>query len=83
MTKNELIEKLQSINGNPEVLLNGEGSECLKLKGVKLNKMHQSNNEPGEYIEDYDYEREAGYNTFYHENYKANVEECILLTLYE
>ena len=34
MTKNELIEKLQSIEGNPVV------------------KMHQSNNEPGEYIEE-------------------------------
>ncbi len=63
MTKNELIEKLQSIEGNPVV------------------KMHQSNNEPGEYIEDSNFESEIGYNTFYHDNYNVKTEECVLLTL--
>lgn len=81
MTKNELIEKLQSIEGNPVVLLNSGGSECLVLKGVKVVKMHQSNNEPGEYIEDSNFESEIGYNTFYHDNYNVKTEECVLLTL--
>ncbi len=53
MTKNELIEKLQSIEGNPVVLLSGEGSVFLALRGVKLEKMHQSKSEPEEYVDDY------------------------------
>lgn len=81
MLKNELIEKLQSIEGNPEVLLNGEGSEYSVLKDVKIEKMHRSNNNPGEYIEDYLFEGEVGYNTFYHENYNKKTKGCILLTL--
>ena len=44
-------------------------------------KMHQSNNEPGEYIEDSNFESEIGYNTFYHDNYNVKTEECVLLTL--
>lgn len=83
MLKSELIERLQSIDGNPVVLLCGEGSDFLVLKGVKLKKMHRSNREPGEYIEDDDFEGEVGYNTFYHDNYNIESEECILLTLYE
>lgn len=83
MKKSELIKKLQSINGNPVVLLSGEGSDFLVLKDVKLGKMHQSNSEPGEYIEGDDFEGEVGYNTYCHENYNAKAEECILLTLYE
>lgn len=83
MKKNELIKKLQFIEGNPVVLLSGEGSDFLMLKDVKLEKMHQSKSEPGEYIEDDEFEGEVGYNTYCHENYNAKVEECILLTLYE
>jgi len=83
MTKNELIEKLQSIEGNQVVLLSGEGSVFLALRGVKLEKMHQSKSEPEEYVDDYDFEGEVGYNTYLHDNYNEKVEECILFTLYE
>lgn len=80
MTKNELIEKLQSIKGNPIILLYGESEECYLLKGVYLNKMHQSNNDSETYIEDCSYKSGS---TFYLNNYKKKPKECILLTLYE
>lgn len=83
MLKNELIEKLQSINGNPVVLLSDTECGCAELKGIKLKNMHQSKSEPGEYIEDYSFKGEVGYNTYYHENYNEEIEECILLTLYQ
>ena len=35
MTKNELIEKLQSIEGNPVVLLSGEGSVFFCIERCK------------------------------------------------
>lgn len=83
MTKSELIKKLQSIEGDPVILLNGEGSDFLVLKGAKLENMHQSKKDPGEYIEDDEHQGEVGYNTYCHDNYNEKSEECILLTLYE
>lgn len=83
MLKSELIERLQSIEGDPVVLLSSEGSDFSPLKGVNLEKMHRSKSEPEEYIEDYEFEGEVGYNTYCHENYNEKVEECILFTLYE
>jgi len=83
MTKNELIKKLQSINGNPVVLISGEGIEYFTLNGVKIEKMHQSYNDQNEYIADKEFESEIGYNTYCHDNYKANTEDCIIFTLYE
>lgn len=79
MTKNELIKKLQSIEGNPVVLLNGEGADFLALKGVKFEKMHQSKSEPGEYIEDYEFKGEVCYNTYCHENYNEKSKNVFCL----
>ncbi len=81
MTKNELIEKLQSINGNPVILLDDDELGCVLLKNVQLEKMHRSKYEPGEYVTDFSFEGETGYNTFYHDNYRKEIDECILLSL--
>jgi len=81
MRKNELIEKLRSIKGNPVILLEGEGDGCILLKKAQLNKMHQSKYNTEEYITDSLYELGAGYNTFYHDNYREKTDECILLSL--
>lgn len=83
MLKSKLIERLQSIEGDPVVLLSGEGSDFLPLKGVNLEKMHQSISDSEAYIEDDEFEGEVGYNTYCHDNYNEKAEECILLTLYE
>ncbi len=80
MTKNELIKKLQSISGNPTILFDDTELGCILLKDVKLDKMHQSKNEPEEYVTDFDFEGEIGHNTFYHDNYREEVDECIVLS---
>ncbi len=79
MTKNELIDKLKSINGDPIILLNDTELGCILLNDIYLDKMHQSKEEPKEYVTDFDFEGETGHNTFYHDNYREEVDECIVL----
>lgn len=81
MTKNELIQKLQSIDGNPVVLLTDTELGFVEVKSIKLDKMHQSITDSNEYVTDFAFEGETGYNTFFHDNYKKDVNECILLNL--
>ena len=81
MTKNELIEKLQSVEGNPVILLSDTELGCTKLKNVRLEKMHQSNDDVEKYVTDFEFECETGYNTFYHDNYKKNTDECLVFSL--
>lgn len=78
MLKNELIERLQSIDGNPIVLLDDTELGCIELKGVRSDKMHQSNDEEN-YVTDFTYKSEVGLNTFYHNNYNKKIEECVVL----
>ena len=81
MNKNELIQKLQSIDSNPVVLLADTELGFIEVKGVKFDKMHQSIAELDEYVTDFEFEGEIGCNTFFHDNYKEDVTECILLNL--
>lgn len=78
MTKNELIEKLQSVKGNPVILLNDAELGFLELKVARLEKMHQSNDEEN-YVTDFAFKSEVGLNTFYHNNYNEKIEECVVL----
>lgn len=81
MLKSELIEILQSIEGDPVVLLMDTELGCTKLKDAKIDKMHQSITDPDEYVEDSEFESENGINTFYHNNYKKDTEDCIVLNI--
>lgn len=81
MTKNELIEKLQSVEGNPKILLNDAELGCSLLKTARLEKMHKAKNNIDGYIPDFSFQSEIGLNTFYHENYNEEIEECIVLDL--
>ena len=81
MTKNELIQKLQSIDGDPVVLLADTELGHIELKGIRLEKMHQSIIDSDEYVTDFEFKEETGYNTFFHDNYKKDISECILLDL--
>jgi len=83
MTKNELVEKLQSIKGNPVILLSDAELGCVMLKSAGLEKMHQSNYDSEKYVTDFEFKSEIGLNTFYHDNYNKNVDECIVLSCAE
>lgn len=78
MTKNELIEKLQSVEGNPVILLSDAELGFIKLKVARLEKMHQSNDKEN-YVTDFTFKSEFGLNTFYHNNYNEKIEECVVL----
>lgn len=81
MTKNELIDKLQTVEGNPVILLSYTELGCTELKTIRLEKMHQSKDDKEKYVTDFEFECETGYNTFYHDNYKKNANECIVFSL--
>lgn len=81
MTKNELIKRLQDIEGDPIVLINDVELGCITLKSVKYEKFHQSKDCMDEFVTDKDYESEKGYNIFYFENYKSSIDNCILLSI--
>ncbi len=78
MTKNELIKELESVEGNPVILLSDVELGYVALKSVYLEKMHQSNEDLENYITDLEFKSEIGLNTFYHDNYNEKVEECIV-----
>lgn len=79
MTKDELIEKLQAIDGNPLVLLNDAELGCIPLNDVKTDKMHQAVFDKDCYITKDEYESEIGSNTYFHDNYHSETVECVLL----
>lgn len=81
MTKDELIEKLRSVEGNPVILLNDTELGCVALKSVSLEKMHQSNDNMESYVDDFSFMLEIGLNTFYHDNYNEKAEQCIVLDI--
>lgn len=80
MTKNELIEKLQFVEGDLVILLSDAELGFVTLKSVTLEKMHQSNDREN-YVTDFSFMSEIGFNTFYHDNYNEKVEECIVLSI--
>lgn len=80
MTKNELIEKLQSVEGNPVILLSDAELGFIELKVARLEKMHQSNDEEN-YVTDFTFKSEVGLNTFYHNSYNEKIEECVVLSI--
>ena len=80
MTKNELIEKLQSVEGNPVILLSDAELGLIELKVARLEKMHQSNDEEN-YVTDFTFKQEVGLNTFYHNSYNEKIEECVVLSI--
>lgn len=79
MTKNELIERLQQIDGNPQVLLN-DSEGFILLTDIQLENMHQSNQWLDEYVPDHEFESETGYNTYYHSNYNKEITKCIVFS---
>lgn len=81
MTKNELIEKLRSVEGNPSIILSDAELGCVALKSVRLEKMHQSNVDMESYVTDISFMSEIGLNTFYHDNYNEKAEECIVFDI--
>lgn len=79
MTKNELIKKLQSIEGNPVVLLNDIELGYHELKNVREEIVHQSRdrNTLEEYIDDCSYLGSEYYTNHYNKE-KVN---AVVLTL--
>ena len=81
MTNKELIEKLESVEGNPIILLSDAELWFIKLNSVRLEKMHQSNDDMESFVTDFSFMSEIGLNTFYHDNYNEKAEECIVLDI--
>lgn len=55
MTKNELIEKLEFVEGNPIILLSDAELGFIKLNSVRLEKMHQSNDDLESFVTDFSF----------------------------
>lgn len=81
MNKESLIKKLQSIEGNPIILLNDSELGFVELRDAELCEVHQSKDEPDMYINDFDFKNELDRNTYYHDNYKSEMIECVLLSI--
>lgn len=79
MLKNELIEKLKAIDGNPIVSYNDAELGIVDVKDMKLCRVHESKDCPGEYVEDEDYKK----STYYQEYYKSESEDTILFLCYD
>ena len=81
MTKNELIEKLESVEGNPIILLSDAELGFIKSNSVRLEKMHQSNDDLESFVTDFSFMSEIGLNTFYYDKYNEKTDECIVLDI--
>ena len=81
MTKNDLIKKLQSVQGNPIILLSDAEFGLVELRNVELHKAHQSKSNLEEYVTDFQFNSESGLNTYFHDNYQKETRECIVFSL--
>lgn len=80
MRKNDLIEKLKSIDGNQIVFLDDPKLGIIDFVRVKQFKIHEGKYFPGDYVKDKDYkEKIAIGDTYYKDNYRSETEDAILL----